>query len=267
MTAPRLTSARPRSDRLLAPLQAAPCRRPGPSPGAGRPWRGPAGRPTGKAQRGLTLVELLVGLALGLLIVASGATLLINHLREHRALLLEARLMQDLRTAADLVARDLRRAGHWGDAAAGVWSPAQPARANPYAALAPAAAASDAASFGYSRDATENHLLDSNEQFGFRLRNKAIELQLGSGNWQALTDPSLLTITAFDITPTLVEIDLDSLCSQPCPGGSPSCPPRQQVRSLAVQIGGRALADASITRSVQALVRVRYDALVGACPG
>jgi prepilin peptidase dependent protein B len=219
-----------------------------------------------QAQCGLTLVELLVGLALGLLVVASATMLLTSHLREHRALLLEARLMQDLRTAADLVARDLRRAGHWGDAAAGVWSPSAAARANPYTALAPAAAASDAASYGYSRDASENHLLDGNEQFGLRLRNNAIELQLGSGNWQALTDATLLAITAFTITPTLHEIELGALCSQPCPAASASCPPRQQVRSLAVQISGRSLADATVVRSVQSLVRVRHDALVGTCP-
>ena len=215
--------------------------------------------------RGLTLVELLVGLALGLLVLASAATLLTNHLREHRALLLEARLMQDLRTAADLVARDLRRAGHWGDAAAGVWSPAQAALSNPYAALAPAGAASDAASLAYSRDTTENQLLDGNEQFGFRLRNKAIELQLGSGNWQALTDATLLAVTTFSITPLLDEIELGALCSQPCPVGSSTCPPRQQLRSLALEIVGRALLDASVTRTVNAQVRVRNDAVVGAC--
>ena len=219
------------------------------------------------SQRGLTLVELLVGMALGLLVVAGGALLLTNHLREHRALLLEARLMQDLRTAADLVARDLRRAGHWGDAASGVWSTTQPVRFNPYAAMAPEGAASDAASFGYSRDTTENNLLDSNEQFGFRLRNKAIELQLGSGNWQALTDATLLAVTAFSIAPSLEEIDLGALCGQPCPVGSLTCPPRQQVRSLAVQISARALADAALTRSVLAFVRVRNDRIVGACAG
>ena len=67
-----------------------------------------------RALRGLTLVELLVGLALALLVAAGGAALLTSQLREHRALVLESRLMQDLRTAADLIARDLRRAGHWG---------------------------------------------------------------------------------------------------------------------------------------------------------
>ena len=208
----------------------------------------------------------MVGLALGLLVVASGTMLITTHLREHRSLLLEARLMQDLRTAADLVARDLRRAGHWGDAAAGVWTSTVAARANPYVALTPAAAASDAASFAYSRDAIENDLLDGNEQFGFRLRNKTIEIQLGGGNWQALTDATLIAVTSFTITPTLQEIDLGALCSQPCAAASATCPPRQQVRSFAVQIGGRSLADATVARSVQALVRVRYDALVGACP-
>ena len=73
------------------------------------------------SERGLSVVELLVGVAIALFIAAAGATLLASHLRENRALLLEARLMQDLRTAADLVTRDLRRAGHWGAAVDGVW--------------------------------------------------------------------------------------------------------------------------------------------------
>lgn len=227
---------------------------------------GPAGRLSRGAQRGLTLVEVLVGLALGLLVVAGGMLLLGQHVREHRALLLEARLMQDLRTAADVVARDLRRAGYWGDATAGLPSPALPGRANPYAGLAPAAAASDAASFAYSRDATENHVLDGNERFGFRLRNKAVEMQLGSGNWQALTDATLLAITAFRITPAAQDVDLEGLCHQACPVGSASCPPRQQLRRLRVELSGRSVADAGLTRSVQAEVRVRNDALSGACP-
>lgn len=222
-------------------------------------------RHTARAARGFTLVELLVGLALGLLVVAGGGALLTSQIREHRALVLEARLMQDLRTAADLVARDLRRAGYWGDAGAGVWSQAGPGGANPYAALAPDAAASDAASLRYSRDAIENHVVDGNEQFGFRLRNRAIDIQLGNGNWQALTDATLLEVTRFVITPQQEEVDLAAACPTPCPAESGTCP-RQQLRSLALEISARALADAAVTRTVQALVRVRNDATVGACP-
>ncbi|HWI10355.1 MAG TPA: prepilin-type N-terminal cleavage/methylation domain-containing protein, partial [Burkholderiaceae bacterium] len=218
------------------------------------------------AQRGLSLVEFLVGVAIALFIAAAAATLFAGNLRENRQLLLEARLMQDLRTAADIATRDLRRAGYWADSTAGVWAAgASSVAPNPYVALAPSGAASDAVSLRYSRDATENNLVDSNEQFGFRLKNGAIELQLGAGNWQALTDAGTLTITAFSVTPTLQDIDLGTFCATPCPAGSATCPPHQQVRSLALLISGRLVADASVTRSLRSQIRLRNDPVIGAC--
>lgn len=217
------------------------------------------------ADHGFTLVELLVGLALALLVVAGGGALLSSQIREHRALVLEARLMQDLRTAADLVARDLRRARYWGDAGTSVWREAEAPRSNPYAALAPADAASDVAGLSYSRDAVENGALDGNEQFGFRLRNRVIEIQLGSGNWQAMTDATLLAVTQFAITPRSEVIALAAACPTPCAEDDDACP-RQQIDSFTVEISAHALADAAVARSVQALVRVRNDAGTGACP-
>jgi prepilin peptidase dependent protein B len=217
-------------------------------------------------QRGLSLIEMLVGLAIGLFIVAIAITLLSNHIHEQRSLMLDSRLLQDLRATADLVARDLRRAGHWGDAAAGVWrSGASGVAANPYSAVAPAAAASDAVSFRFSRDASENHQVDANEQFGFRLRKGVIEMLLG-GSWQALTDAETLLVSEFRIEPQVQETLLDRLCLKPCPPSSSTCPPKQQVRSLAVVISGRPANDAKLLRSVQASVRLRNDAIVGACP-
>ena len=68
-----------------------------------------------RGHRGASLVELLVGMAVGLLIAAGGVMLLTGNLRDNRSLILEARLMQDLRTASDMVARNLRRAGAWGE--------------------------------------------------------------------------------------------------------------------------------------------------------
>ncbi|MEP7101321.1 MAG: prepilin-type N-terminal cleavage/methylation domain-containing protein [Burkholderiales bacterium] len=219
-----------------------------------------------RAQHGLSLVELMVGIVIALLIAAAGVTLLTSHLRENRSLLLEARLMQDLRTAADLVTRDLRRAGYWGAASDGVWASGSGAIAtNPYAAVAPATAASDAVSFRYSRDATENNAVDGNEQFGFRLRTGAIEIQLGAGNWQALTDAGTLKVTAFSVTPSVQELSLEAFCSKPCPTGSSACPPRQQVRSFALVISGQLVGDASVARTVRSSVRLRNDPVSGAC--
>jgi prepilin peptidase dependent protein B len=218
-------------------------------------------------QRGLSLVELMVGAAISLFIAAAGATLLANNLRENRALMLEARLSQDLRTAADLVSRDLRRAGYWGSATEGVWAAgATRVSANPYAALAPAAAASDAISFRYSRDATENQNVDANEQFGFRLHQGAIEMQLGAGNWQALTDIGTLKITAFSLVPSVQDISLESFCARPCAAGSAAtCPPHQAVRSFGLVITGQLANDPRLSRSVHSQVRLRNDAVIGAC--
>jgi len=225
------------------------------------------GRPTARrSTHGVTIVELLVGIAIGLLITAAAIVFLTASMRDQSRLLLESRLMHDLRTAADLITRNLRRAGYWGASAAGVWAPGSTSvSGNPYDAVAPSAAASDGVSFRYSRDAMENGSVDSNEQFGFRLRNGALEMQLGAANWQALTDTGTLTVTAFTVTPSVQQISLAEACPTDCPVGSTTCPPRLTVRSLAVQISGRAVADGTVVRSVRSHVRLRNDALAGTC--
>ena len=215
---------------------------------------------------GFTLVELLVGMAVGLLVVAGGSSVVLDNVRENRALALETRLTQDLRNATDIVSRDLRRAGYWASAASGVRSgDGAVVSANPYAAVSPEAAASDGARFRFSRDAIENDIVDGNEQFGFRLHAGAIELQLGDGNWQALTDATLLTVTAFTVEPHVEEASLAGACIDPCPAGSATCPPRQQVKRFAVGVTGRSIADPRVRRSVQSSVRLRNVAAVGSC--
>jgi len=215
--------------------------------------------------RGLTLVELLIGLTLGLFVAAGAGAWIATSLREHRAALLEGRLMQDLRSGANAIARDLRRAGYWGAAVEGVWLPGSTAAmSNPYAAVAPLGAASDAIAFAYSRDAVENDALDANEQFGFRLRNGVIQMQMGGG-WQAVTDVETLVVTAFQITPDVQTVSLESACPAACPASSVTCPPRVAVRSLALRIDGRAAHDAAVLRSVRARVRLRNDAVSGSC--
>jgi len=175
--------------------------------------------------------------------------------------------MQDLRSASDVITRDLRRAGHWADpTVAMAATAASGAVANPYAAFAPAAAASDAARFAYSRDAAENQLLDSNEQFGLRLRNGVIELLLGAGNWQALTDAGTLQVTAFSVQPSMQTVSLLDQCARPCPASSTTCDARLELRSLRVSITARATDDASLVRQLDSQVRIRNDGVIGACP-
>lgn len=216
------------------------------------------------ALRGMSLVELLVGVAIGLLIVSGGLFFMTGNWLEHRSLLLESRLTQDLRTAADLAIREVRRSGYWGASETGVWIPGRAAVAsNPYDALTVTA---ESLAFRYSRDAAENDVVDTNEQFGLRLRNGVLELQLGSGNWQALTDGATVMVTALRVVPTTQWVSLEESCPVACPASSASCPPRLAVRDLALEINGRAVANAQVVRTVRSAARLRNDLVTGACP-
>ena len=220
----------------------------------------------GTGMRGFSLIELLVGSAIGLVVVAAASNLVAHNLRENRAVILEARLMQDLRNAADIVGRGLRRAGYWAGAASGVrGDDGEPVAANPYDALVVDDAASGTVGFRFSRDAVENGVVDGNEQFGYRLRNGAIETQLGAANWQALTDPATLIVTLLRVVPRIEEASLVAFCPAPCPLASATCPPRQQIRSLAVAIVARSPSDPALTRDLRLSVRLRNDAVVGSC--
>lgn len=219
-------------------------------------------------QAGVSLVELLVGLTIGLVITGAGLTALVAHLRESRALIAQSRLMQDLRATTDLIARDLRRAGYWGDAGSGVWQrgSAATAAANPYAALATTDAPITSISLRYSRDTVENGVLDSNEQFGFRLRNGALEAQLGAAPWQTLTDATSMRITRFSLVPTAQTITLEGTCHAPCPAASSTCPPQLRVRGLTVTVSAEGVAPTTPERTVRTQVRLRNDEITGQCP-
>jgi type IV pilus assembly protein PilW len=214
--------------------------------------------------RGFTLVEMLVGLAVGLLIVAAATAFVLGQIRDLRARWIESRLMHDLRIAAEVVARDLRRAGHWSDATATAWSAegAGPMPANPHAPLLPASSPSNSAHFSYSH----GEHADTPEGFGFRLHAGVIEMLLGDGHWQALTDAGSVVVTAFTIAPQVQQLSLQASCARACRAGTPCAPPEQSVRSVNVSIRARAAADERVVRSVQGLVRLRNDVVTGACP-
>lgn len=233
--------------------------------------------PRRSAQRGVSLVELMIGAAVSLMIVAAGSVLTVSNLREQRTLLHEAQLMQNLRTAADVVARDLRRAGYWDRAVGVAGTSVGEVVVNPYASIDFTDAAPDQVQFGYARQAIDSvppatavAIAVTDPRLGFRLRNGAIDIDLGRGNWQALTDRGRLIVTTFRLTPRVTEIDLGSHCARSCEtgdsNGDRSCPPRQQLRSLAIEMTGRLPESAVVSRTLRTEIRVRNDAVVGTCP-
>lgn len=228
-------------------------------------------------QRGITLVELMVGIAVGLFIVAAASFMLSNQLEDNRRLILDTQLQQDLRSATDLVSRDLRRAGYWGNAEKGVWLRGVAGAANPYTDIVASEGeeGGSEATYTYSLDAQqtpavpENDVVDGYDNSGFRLKDGAIELLLG--RWQQVTDPETLKITNFKIKLTKQNIELERVCVKTradggvCGGGG-ICPPVQEVREFVVRIDGEATNDATVKRSMRSTVRVRNDLINGQCP-
>lgn len=226
--------------------------------------------------RGLSMVELMVGVTIGLFVVAGAGMLAASQLSDNRRLLLETQVQQDLRATADIIARELRRSGHWAKARDGVWYEGSAAvRSNPYGGLTSAEGGAElqdgdvtnAVLLNYSNkgdEALEDDAVAANEQRGFRLDNGTIQTQLGAGNWQALTDSNTLRVTGFSITTQSKPVQL--ACTKDCPGGGQACWPVLAVRELTIDITGEAAHDAAVQRSVRSTVRLRNDPVTGSCP-
>lgn len=215
-------------------------------------------------QRGLSLVEMMVGITVGLIVVAAATVLASGQLVENRQLINEAQVQQDLRATADIVVRELRRAGMNNRVELSIWDPAGTGDATPNrfsgdATLSPpAGAASSALSFAYRETG-----LDTTGTLGFRLNtsNGTIESLLRGGTWQELTDRNTLEVTAFSVT-RLDDTRVIVPCQNPCPGGAGTdCWPRIGVRALQLAITVRARSNPAIVRRHQATVRLRNDDL------
>ncbi|MCV2368819.1 prepilin-type N-terminal cleavage/methylation domain-containing protein [Paucibacter oligotrophus] len=235
-----------------------------------------------KKNRGTSLIELMVGIAVGMIVVAGASVMMTSQLAEHRRLTLETQVQQDLRTAADLMLRDLRRAGSWAVPQNGVWSPGAAAApmVNDYADTALTAAhGSSILEYSYSRhkdrgrstgatpiaDAEDNIMSSSTEKFGFKIEDGGIlKFRIGD-RWQPLTDKEVLIITAFDVQLKEQQIPLDDLYGVACPAGSASSPPRQLLRRFDIALTGRAAHDARVQRTIKVTSRIRNDQLLGPC--
>lgn len=229
-------------------------------------------------QRGISLVEMMVGLTVGLIVLTGAMAMFVNNTVNSRHMLIEARLNQDLRAVADVITRDVRRAGYWGNAITGTKAigVTTAAATNPYAGVTMTASS---IGYAYSKptltagawvEAEDNVLNYNSEAFGFRLYQSAVQMKTqGSAGgaidvWTNLTNPDAVTIDQFTLTPTVVTLPLGNLCVTPCLAGAPNCP-TVNVRSFTLVLNGHSAVDTSIVRRLQTTVRVRGEQMQGYC--
>jgi type II secretory pathway pseudopilin PulG len=235
-------------------------------------------------QQGLGLVELMVGITIGLIVAAGASMVAVNQITEHRRLMLETQVQQDLRAAADLLQQDMRRAGFRGLAQLGVWAPAsgvgtpleqaaQAATANVYSTITKSDTDNiRSLEYSYARrvdsEYSDGTALLSNEYFGIKWDRAKQTLYLllgkkdGQPNWQPITDPDTVKIVDFDIQVVEQSLPLSDFCDSPCT--TAGCP-LQKVRRVEFKIRGSAKHDANVVRTLTGTERIRADAMSGAC--
>jgi type IV pilus assembly protein PilW len=217
-------------------------------------------RRSSASQRGLSLVELMVGVAVGLVIVAGASLLVATQLGENRRLLLETQVQQDLRATADLITRELRRIGSTGVTLSLIWLPDTPTATpepNPFAVVDLADASVPGTVIRYRYNQTADPATDT---FRFILTNGTIRSQIGSGSPQDVTDRNTLRITAFTVQRVPLPV-LQLPCPNLCPDGTQGCWPELQLEDLVVTISGQAANDPAVSRTVTSRVRLRNDAV------
>jgi len=206
--------------------------------------------------RGLSLVELMVGIAVGLFVVAAAVTLVTSQLTENRKLLLELQLQQDLRATMDIMTRQLRRAG----------------AADPNGAQARIAAdgvggikagttlgavalvATDKVGFSFVRNAADFG------PYGFMLSaDGVVKTQLSTMSPQDLTDKNTMKVTRLVFGPRNIVGAQPLPCPNLCPDGTTACWPRMHVQHLVLTIEAEARTEPTIKRTMSSEVRVRND--------
>jgi type IV pilus assembly protein PilW len=204
----------------------------------------------------------MVGITIGLFIVAAAVTLVAGQLSDNRRLTLELQVQQDLRASADIITRQLRRAG--GRDPDGAESSVS-TEANPMVGPNPMASASVTTSLPANQvDFYYYYRPGVPERYGFRLNTGVVETWMGT-QWQQLTDPRTMRVTQL-----LIDYPADTgqlpaserlPCPLPCANGTSSCWPTVEPRVLQITIRAVAAGDPSVERELTSRVRLRNDLL------
>lgn len=172
-----------------------------------------------KRHGGFTLVELLVGMVIGMVVLAAVTQVMVSSNNTNLDTLRMVRFNQEMRSVMNLMTSDLRRGGFNGFAVSQIGQGS--VLASPFAGLTIDDVAVDAANpspltgtcLRYSYDDSSNAAtnadgaLNGSEQYGFRFNGGAVQRHTtaatcADAGWQALTDTTNLTVTALTFTLT-----------------------------------------------------------------
>ncbi len=233
-------------------------------------------------QRGITLVELTIASAIGLIAIAAILTVYLATVRHSSEQLKTSHLHHQLFGLLHLISTDIRRAGYWHFDAS-----IQAASRNPFnigdnilrSGAYPGEDDDSCMLFAYDLDkdgqvgigqcdnktCPDSTDVDNVEQFGFRLRDLSVQSRYGgsgtscdSGYWQTLNDSDIeVTRLSFDILESCTDlIDMNSSCED---GRT-----RLISRAVFIDLTGQLVNQPETATRLNRWVIVRNDVLVDA---
>ena len=158
---------------------------------------------------GTSLVELLVSMAIGLASLSAMSSLVGHGIALNAQLLAKARLDEELDTIVALLVNDIRRAGYSAATSQRFSDPTSaPAPFSHTLHVSQHMSESTNSCIMFAYDRNQNGQLDTddtNENYGFRLHDGAIEIRQDGlacegGGWQDLSDPNTVKITLLQFT-------------------------------------------------------------------
>lgn len=228
-------------------------------------------------QNGATLIEILIGLALGLIVTSSMVVLMSNSMGTATRITQMAQLTDELRNTMSMLTRDVRRANYnpysiycYSNPDCGVSDTT--VKSNFIGDLEPAPNAGDSSCLIYY---IERETPDGNPGVvgggGFRLATTGgvgrVEMWTGdvappsgcanSASWIAVTDPDFVNITELTINRD------DGSFENELKREDGSVLLTQRVRQINIQIQGELLIDNSISKRLEDVIRVRNDFIQG----
>jgi prepilin peptidase dependent protein B len=214
-------------------------------------------------QQGFTLTELLVTLVINAVLFAALMSIFLANLTHYRKAINQDRLYQQLQSAMNLMANDIRRAGYWSNAQNDI---GLHQNNNPFMSASTDLSingSGDCILFTYDRNGTGtlpsiSSTIDD-DRYGYRVTNQILQVRppgaqfacsASSSNWDNLTDSNVLRITNLNFSPNHITITTG-------PGSRGIT-----IRNVTISITGQLASDASISKTLTQQVRIQNDKFI-----
>lgn len=225
-----------------------------------------AGISTWRSSRGVTLLEALISLALGVIVTGAMVTLTGNSMGSATRIIEMSQLSDELRNTMHLITRDIRRANYsplshlcYGNSDCGT--------DGTISNHGDIVINGNCVTFNLDRAWDDDGGTTNNDPGGFRLMDDGgvgvIEMWIGDASpncgagldpddpWFPVTDPGFVDITVFAVT----DVDSFDESIQEEGGGSFT----QRIRQINIEIQGQLTIDNDINRTLIDEIRVRND--------